>query len=150
MDVLFTAVHEALIEVTGIRWVDEDYGQLDIYDNPPVTFPCALISVQVPEWIGIKEPAVQPGKAQVIVKLGFDTRHNAGNANSTQIERAMEHFAIVKAVTLALRGLTGDTFRGLERLSTLKTVNEVGVKIYTVIFAAAIAEVIVAPEEPAP
>jgi hypothetical protein len=147
MDVLFKAVHEKLTKVEAIRWVDEDWGQLDIYENPPVTFPCALVSVQVPEWIPIKEPAVQPGKAQVIIKIGFDTRYKTGNAPTEEITRAFAHFAIVKAVTLALRGMTGDTFRGLERLSTLKTVTEAGVKIYTVIFSSSIAEVIEAPEE---
>jgi hypothetical protein len=147
MDVLFKAVHEKLTKVDGIRWVDEDWGQLDIYENPPVTFPCALVSVQVPEWIPIKEPAVQPGKAQVIVKIGFDTRYKTGNAPATEIERAFAHFAIVKAVTLALRGMTGNTFRGLERLSTIKTVTEAGVKIYTVTFSSSIVEIIEAPED---
>jgi len=146
MDVLFKAAHDKLTKVTGIRWVDEDYGQLEVYENPPVAFPCALISVQVPEWIPIKEPSVQPGKAQVIIKLGFDTRHNTGNAPATQIERAFAHFTIVKAVTFALRGMTGDTFRGLERVSTIKTINEVGVKIYTVTFACSMAEAITDPD----
>lgn len=150
MDVLFKAAHEKLMQITDIKWVDEDYGQLDIYENPPVAFPCALISVQVPEWIPIKEPAAQPGKAQLIVKLGFDTRHNAGNAGSTQISRAFAHFSIVKAVTYYLRGMTGDTFRGLERLSTLKTITETGVKIYTVTFACSMAEAITDPNPPDP
>lgn len=146
MDVLFKAVHAKLLTITDLRWVDEDYGQLDVYENPPVTFPCALISVQVPEWVPIKEVAAQPGRAHIILKIGFDTRHNAGNAGTTQIERAMAHFAIIKKITYYLRGMTGSTFRGLERLSTLKTINEVGVKIYTITFSCSMAEAITDPD----
>jgi hypothetical protein len=142
MDLLFKAAYDKVKLVDGIRWVDEDYGQLEIYENPPVVFPCALLGVQVPGWIQSKEPRVQPGNAQFILKLGFDTRVTAGNASAEQIARAFEHFAIVKAATKALRGMAGPTFRGLERVSTIKTINEVGIKIYTITFTCSIAEVL--------
>jgi hypothetical protein len=145
MDVLFTDVIGYLKTVTALKWIDEDCGQLDIFENPPVAFPCALISVDVPEWIPIKEPAVQPGKAQVRLKLGFDTRIPVGNANTIMLPKAFAHFAIVKAVTLAVRGKFGKTYRGLERMSTIKTINEVGVKIYTVTFSCSMVEEITAP-----
>jgi hypothetical protein len=58
-----------------------------------------------------------------------DPDEETGNAPVEEITMAFAHFSIVKAVTLALRGMTGDTFWGLERISTIKTVNEVGVKI---------------------
>jgi hypothetical protein len=145
MDVLFKDVIGYLKTITEIKWIDEDCGQLDIYQDPPVVFPCALISVQVPEWISIKEPAVQPGKAQVVLKMGFDTRIIIGNAPTLQLTKAFEHFAIVKKVTFALRGKYGTTYKGLERLSTLKTINEVGIKIYTITFSCSIAEIIAAP-----
>lgn len=145
MDVLFKAAYDKLKAVTGIKWTDEDYGQLDIYENPPVTFPCALLSVQVPEWIPIKEATAQGGRAQVIVKLGFDTRVSLGNIPSTEVTRAYAHFTIIKAVTKALRGMHGTTFRGLERLSTIKTINEVGIKIYTVTFTCSMAEALPDP-----
>lgn len=148
MDVLFSDVIKMLKTVTELRWIDEDMGQLDIYSDPPVVFPCALVSVQVPEWIPIKEPAVQPGKAQVTVKLGFNVLHTIGNAPENQVTKALEHFSIVKKVTLAVRGQHGTTYRGLERLSTLKTINEVGIKIYTVTFSSSIAEIIATPVVP--
>lgn len=142
MDVLFKDVHEELAKLKEIRWVDEDCGQLDIYEKPPVVFPCALISVQVPEWIGIKEPAVQPGKAEVIIKIGFNVLQPVGNAPASQLKNAFDHFSIVKQITKALRGKHGALYKGLERISTIKTVNEVGVKIYTVTFITSMAEVI--------
>ena len=148
MDVLFKDVIGYLKTITEIKWIDEDCGQLDIYQDPPVMFPCALVSVQVPEWIGIKEPEVQPGKAQLIVKLGFDTRIPLGNVGTTQLTKAFEHFAILKKVTFAIRGKHGTTYRGIDRMSTLKTINEVGVKIYTITFASSIVEVITAPVVP--
>ena len=145
MDVLFKDIISYLKTVTELKWIDEDCGQLDIYDKPPVVFPCALISVDVPQWIGIKEPTVQPGQARVSIKLGFDTRITVGNASDNQLTKAFSHFAIVKKVTYAIRGKHGTTYRGLERISTIKTINEVGIKIYTIAFNCSIVEAITAP-----
>jgi len=140
MDVVFADVLDALTKLKDFNWVDEDCGQFDIYEDPPVVFPCALVSVHVPEWIAVKEPATQPGRVEVIIKLGFDVRIKTGNVNSTQITSAMGHFALVKKVTKAIRGKHGTTYRGLDRISTIKTITKFGIKIYNVTFSGTIVE----------
>jgi hypothetical protein len=146
MDIIFKDVLAALTALTDIRWVDEDQGQLDIYQDPPVVFPCALVSVEVPEWQASKEPKAQLGRALITVKLGFNVLHKIGNAPEAQLTKALEHFATIKKVTKALRGKTGSTYRGLERTSTRKMVNEIGIKIYTVTFTCTLAEALPDPE----
>jgi len=147
MDIIFEDIYDALKSITDFRWVDEDQGQLDIYKDPPVEWPCALLSIDVPEWTAIKEKSVQPGRAQVTVKLGFNVLHEIGNAPESQIQSAMSHFATVKKVTKALRGKCGTTYKHLERTSTIKTINEIGVKIYTITFSCSMVEVIPPDEE---
>ena len=40
------AVFDIINSVPAIKWVDEDYGQIDAYEGerPPVAFPCALVT----------------------------------------------------------------------------------------------------------
>lgn len=40
------AVYDVLNAVPSIKWVDEDFGQIDFpAEKPPVVFPCALVSL---------------------------------------------------------------------------------------------------------
>lgn len=40
------AIYDLLNGVRDIKWVDEDFGQIDVYETkPPVAFPCALVSL---------------------------------------------------------------------------------------------------------
>jgi hypothetical protein len=40
------AIYDLLNGMKNLKWVDEDFGQLDAYEvKPPVAFPCALVSL---------------------------------------------------------------------------------------------------------
>lgn len=43
---LIVNIFNIINSVPAIKWVDEDYGQIDSYegDRPPVAFPCVLVS----------------------------------------------------------------------------------------------------------
>lgn len=128
-------------QVKKIRWIDQDHGQLDIYDNPPVLFPCALINIQVPNWTSSKQQGIQVGRVELTVRLGFDVRYPANSkVTDPQINKALEHMDIVKDASMAIIGLTGTTYRHLERISTHAKVNEVGIRIYTIVFTGQIKE----------
>jgi hypothetical protein len=65
-----------LTQVTGIRYVDEDWGQLDDYSpNPPVQWPCVLIDVSAVSYSNLGQDATripnsrQQGEAQLTVKI---------------------------------------------------------------------------------
>lgn len=46
MKATFLAIVAQIKTVSTIKWVDEDYGQLDNYtDKPAVMFPCALVAM---------------------------------------------------------------------------------------------------------
>jgi len=51
------AIYDLLIGVAALKWVDEDFGQIDVYDTkPPVAFPCALVSLnQAAEALAVDE-----------------------------------------------------------------------------------------------
>lgn len=46
MKSLLKAIFAQIKTVPAIKWIDEDFGQIDQYDDrPPVQFPCALVSI---------------------------------------------------------------------------------------------------------
>lgn len=46
MQDIIQAIQNKVAEVTTLKYVDEDWGQLDDYSpNPPAQFPCALIDI---------------------------------------------------------------------------------------------------------
>lgn len=42
---LFISIQNKINEITAIKYVDEDWGQLNYTPNPPAKFPCALIDI---------------------------------------------------------------------------------------------------------
>lgn len=59
-------------DIPEIKWIDFDFGQLELSEQPPVLFPCALITISYPN----SEPAGKNDRitAEVSIKLGFDVR----------------------------------------------------------------------------
>jgi len=46
MKELLKAIYTQLKTVPAIKWIDEDFGQIDAYEGkPPVAFPCALVKL---------------------------------------------------------------------------------------------------------
>jgi hypothetical protein len=67
---------EHLAEVPGIRYIDQDWGQLDDYSpNFPVQWPCVLIDVSTINYSNLGQDAMrvpanrQQGEAQLTVKV---------------------------------------------------------------------------------
>lgn len=90
--------------VPGLKYVAEDWGQVDSYDDPPVEFPCALIDVQDIEFSD-DGSLRQRGVASVVVRvfvmsLSEDSRGDLDGQQSA----ASEGWEICRLVNLSLHG----------------------------------------------
>lgn len=115
MEEILLAVMAKLQEISALRWIDINIGQMDV-DNPPVDYPCALVDVPDIDYksAGGKR---QNGEAIVEVELFFPVRTPSNMSAPEQVrQQAFEHFKIVKDVYLALQGLEGNNFSGLNRI----------------------------------
>jgi hypothetical protein len=73
MEELYNIIVEKIqADLPEIKWIDFDFGQLEQYEQPPVLFPCALITIGYPN----SEPTGKADRitAEVSIKLGFDVR----------------------------------------------------------------------------
>ena len=113
MKTILNAVMQRLKEqVSELRYISEDWGQLDYYEAmPPVKFPCALISI---DRVNYDVVAKDRKKASVslVVRIA-DAPSVTGNvaAPESYRNRAFAIFDLLEEAGEALNGLSGDTFK---------------------------------------
>lgn len=89
---------------SGLLYIDEDWGQMDYYDSPPVKFPCALIEVQDADYSDDGD-LQQRGVLTVVVKLYLLKLSNTSNkAPQSQKNNAKKGWAICERVNQLLHG----------------------------------------------
>ena len=112
-----------------IRWVDFDLGQLD-EENPPVSFPCALLTFgDVGDFLTYTDGA-QQGTMTVTVRIGFKLRERTHSKVSPLYRgEALEMLNTVEAVHDALQGTDGENFGQIER-SALRNERKTEIRVF--------------------
>ncbi|MBV6442739.1 MAG: hypothetical protein EPGJADBJ_04463 [Saprospiraceae bacterium] len=113
MKEIFKTIRDTAAAVPGIRWVDFDLGQLDT-SPPPVSYPCVLVGFTSGDYTLLAQDA-NTGTVNVEAVLAFRLRERTHSvAPESFSDEALEHIDLIEAVRIALTGLEGDTFTGLE------------------------------------
>lgn len=91
-------------QVPALRYVDQDWGQMDFFAPPPVKFPCALIDIQSAQYTNNGD-LVQQGTLTVVVRM-FDMRlsNSSQKAPDRQKENVMLIWQLIGDVNKALHG----------------------------------------------
>lgn len=112
MKTFLNAVMQRLKEqVSELRYISEDWGQLDYYETmPPVKFPCALVSIDRVNYSVVAKDR-RKAVVSVVVRIA-DAPSVTGNvaAPESYRNRAFAIFDLLEEVDEALNGLSGDTF----------------------------------------
>jgi hypothetical protein len=91
-------------DVPALKYVDQDWGQMDFFPGPPVKFPCALIDVQSAQYTN-NGNFIQQGTAMVVIRL-FDIKlsNSSQAAPAGQKENAKKIWQLIEDVNKALHG----------------------------------------------
>jgi len=103
---LFLAISDRIKEeVPEIKWIDQDFGQLEVFEmRPSVDFPCALIDFPNATYSQLLELG-QMGDVTIMVRLGFAPFSTSNSAAPLEVrEKAMEYYQIEQKVFQALHG----------------------------------------------
>jgi len=126
MKTVYTAVMTRLqSQVPALSWIELNIGQLKTIEQGtalPITFPCALIGIDIPECSDITD-TIQDCKSVVSVTLAFDPiaiGTTSSNAIETEREQALAPYNIISDVYKALQGFETDNFNALSRISQLE------------------------------
>lgn len=101
---LFIDVCDLINEVPEIKWVDLDFGQMDSETRPAVLFPCALVSIDLPNTNDVGNKVQKP---QVIINVKLCFNYNGETSTGTppvSRARALEYYGLVKSVYKKLQG----------------------------------------------
>lgn len=141
MKQLFKDVQDALDAMPQIKWVDKDKGQMN-FENPPVLFPAALVSLTVPSTndITLKKTGCA---ATISIKLCFNWGGNTNNLTpAANKDQSLAYYDVVDAVYKVMQGWSSNNinplrFRGLSTIQrpdqyTTEVLNFVGDFIWEV------------------
>ena len=101
---LLKAIFTQLNTISSIKWIDEDFGQIDQYEGkPPVTFPCALVTInQVNDSLGDDEYDVT---STITIRLAHNRLGDrSGKASEDAVDNTLAKLNDVEAVTDAFEG----------------------------------------------
>ena len=136
MKVIYSAVMARIKEkVPTIKWIDWDTGQLEANtERPSVRFPCALITISIPQAKDITE-TIQDCTTHVVVRLAFDPMERTNSEAADEIrENALQPYDVISDVYAALQGFETQSFHGLSRTSQAKENNRLGLFVYRISF----------------
>lgn len=126
MKTIYSAVMARLeAEVTKLKWVDLDTGQLDARtDKPAVVFPCAIIGIAIRPVRAITD-TIQDCEATITVRLAFDNQpgRTSSQTPAPVREKSLEVYEIIAEVYAALQGWGTQNFDTLTRISQVKENN---------------------------
>lgn len=136
MTFLFNALTAKLQEITELRWIDLDKGQIDRYDlRPPLAFPAVLIGIQYTraESIGNRSQQVE---ALINLRLVVDYSGPTSAATPTQArQESLSYFQLAESVFDKLQGHKEAQFNRLDRRSMREERRQDGLKVINIAFA---------------
>ena len=103
--ILFIALQQRIKEkVPSIRWIDQNLGQLESAERPPVSFPCVLIDFDEWNFEDLSE-LVQTAAGNIIIRLAFAPFSAINNVTPTAYKlKALQFYEIECQLYKALHG----------------------------------------------
>ena len=138
---IIQAIQTKIQAITGVKYVDEDWGQLDYFSpNFPVKFPCVLIDVANANYSNIgQDKQAMPIHRQMadatisltIANMKFT--NSSGMAPQSQKDNTWSIHELIEEIHKVVQGFrTSDNATGLIRIGMNRTKRDDGVQEYTV------------------
>ena len=134
--VFFLAVtNHIAANVSQIKWVDADEGQLNVACRPPVAFPACLVDISYPQCESLSG-GVQRIRARVELRVVFAIQGSTNAAAPTAVrERSLARFDVLEALHKALQWWNGGgLFNPLKRISSTPERRADDLKVYRVVY----------------
>lgn len=130
--VFFLAVtNHIAANVSQIKWVDADEGQLNVACRPPVAFPACLVDISYPQCESLSG-GVQRIRARVELRVVFAIQGSTNAAAPAAVrERSLARFDVLEALQW-WNG--GGLFNPLKRISSTPERRGDDLKVYRVVY----------------
>jgi len=137
---MLVAIQERLAaQVPELRWIDQDFGQLEIEaERPPVSFPCALIDFTGTQFSQLLMDIELADNCAIGVRIGFAPYSSTTHLTPADSkEKALEYYEIENKVYKALKGWAPDTgiCQPLNRMTDATERREDALRVRAMMFA---------------
>lgn len=118
MKTIYNALLSKLSEVTNLKWIDLDTGQLNAEDRPAIAFPAALISIDIPTCNSMTDK-LQYCTARISVRLVFENNVTRTNNKAPEAvkDESLKKYDTIADVYAKLQGYETEEFNALSRVS---------------------------------
>lgn len=148
MDILLTDIQERLnSKVTNLKYIDEDWGQLDDYSpNFPVQWPCCLVDCFAANYEN-EGKKVQLGLVTIRLLIGdVKLTNSSQKAPAGQKTQSKSFYLLMKDIYKALHGYTGhDHYSSLIRIREGRIKRNDGVRVHEMLFTVEIKDITAMP-----
>ncbi len=145
MKLVLKNIQTILTEITELKYIDEDWGQLDDYSpNPPTQWPLVLIDIGSLQYSDIgrdKDPNVKPSNRQmatgtiVLSIANVKLTNSSARAPQNQKDLAWTIWDIVESVHAKLHGVKVEGSAGaMMRTAMRKVKRDDGIQEYEVTY----------------
>ncbi len=153
MKQLLTDIQARLeLKVPQLRYIDEDWGQLEYFSpTPPTKWPCALIDLSVPATWSNFGKLGQLGLVQIKLRIADLRISNTSNkAPQFQKDAGFSIFELIELVHKAIHGYSGHSSysRLIRTTGPSRIKRDDGVRIYEVIYTSEVCDVSATPVLP--
>lgn len=143
MKALLEKIQQQVSEIAELKYIDENWGQLDYYSNMPVQYPCALIDVQQVQFTNLgrdmSKKTVQRQIGQVSIKItiaNMRLSNSSMQAPKRQKEEVWAIWDIIEKIHQQLHGVSLlPNVSALIRSSQSRTLRDDGVQEYEVYYS---------------
>jgi len=138
-DILAAIMSRLNTSEPNLKYIDEDWGQLDYYDGQnPVKFPCLLLELQQVTWKN-QSQKVQDGEMLISLRIA-DMRLSNSNqkAPSNQRNATYAIWLILENIHKALHGWRPEQipqFGALTRISSNKVKRDDGIREFVIVYS---------------
>ena len=143
MEQILTDIQQRLADqVPALKYIDQDWGQLDYYSpNPPVKWPCALVDIVQAQFTNTGGGG-QLGMVQVKVRVGdLQLSPSSTKAPAAARAAALSIWEVLKDLHKALHGWAGHRhYSKLIRTAQQRIRREDGVRIYEITYTTQITD----------
>lgn len=134
---LYQAIVEKIkTDIPELKWADLDKGQMN-YERPPISFPAALINIQLPKCddLNTKKQLVD---ANIIIRLCFDfTGNTSGVTPKMERDKSLAYFDILEKVYKTFQGFGTAEFNELSRINVFEEQRPDAYKVVGIVFKTA-------------
>lgn len=136
---LYQELVKRLVDQVGeIKYIDQDLGQLEVNERPPVRFPCVLIDLSDATFDDVGEN-YQLATVSISLRLGFAPFTSANSIQKDSFsDKALQFYDIEAKIHKALHGHTLENpdadFRELTRVSASTEQREPEIRVRQLVY----------------